>query len=314
MTARRLIDAHAHVWTRGTPGLEWLAGVPELDRDFALAEYPAPAPATRPETPGNRRVSGRTGRVAGVVLVQAVNSEEETRELLAAAREPGAGGGDVREVVGWVDLGGADPAGRIEQLRAAPGGEALAGIRHLAHVEPDAEWLVRERTSRGLDAVARAGLAFDLVVRPWQLATAARAVDAHPELQFVLDHLGQPPSGAGAGAGAEGLAHWERGLRALAERPNVAAKVSGIARREPDAVERARLDHVFTVAFEAFGPARLMYGSDWPLVLLADGHDAWTATYLDATAGLSSGEQRDIDGRTALRAYRAETTQQEDIA
>jgi L-fuconolactonase len=275
---RLVVDSHAHIWQPDRPGLEWLADVPELDRPFLLDQLPG------------------ADRTAGAVIVQAVDDEDESRWLLAEA----SSNPRVRAVVGWVDLAGDDPAGRLELLAASPGGELLAGIRHLAHIDPDPEWLVRERTGRGLAAVARAGLAFDLVVRPWQLGTAARVADAHPELLFVLDHLGQPPAAEG-----EDFDAWRSALAALAARPNVVAKVSGIATRRPDAEARARLDRVLTAALEAFEPERLMFGSDWPLVNLADGYDAWHAQYLEATSALSPAERGALDERTALTAYGA---------
>jgi L-fuconolactonase len=275
---RLVVDAHAHVWQPERRGLEWLTEVPELDRPFLLDQLPG------------------ADRTSGAVIVQAVDDEDESRWLLAEA----SSNPRVRAVVGWVDLAGDDPAGRLELLAASPGGELLAGIRHLAHIDPDPEWLVRERTGRGLAAVARAGLAFDLVVRPWQLGTAARAADAHPELLFVLDHLGQPPA-----AEAEDFDAWRSALAALAERANVVAKVSGVTTRQPDLNARRRLDRVLTAALEAFGPERLMFGSDWPLVNLADGYDTWHAQYLEATSALSPAERGALDERTALTAYGA---------
>ncbi|MCS5713917.1 amidohydrolase family protein [Herbiconiux sp. CPCC 205716] len=274
---RRLVDAHAHVWRRSTPGLEWLAEVPEVDGDRTLEGLREATPAV----------------VDGFVLVQAVNLAEESVWLL----EQASGAAEVVAVVGWVDLAARDTAGQLAALAASPGGERLAGIRHLAHLEADPEWLVREDVSRGLSAVQRADLAFDLVLRPWQLETATQVADAHPELLFVLDHLGQPPTDADA------LVVWERDVRSLARRSNVVAKVSGVASRAEPEAERARLDRLLGVALEAFGPRRLMVGTDWPLVDLADGASAWVESYLAATAGLSAEERRWIDRDTALASY-----------
>lgn len=293
---RLVVDAHAHVWRRSRAGLQWLAEVPEVDRDYDLAGLRAAAP----------------GRVDGFVLVQAVNDASESVELLAAAAGAAPSGsaqaaapgfaGDraaVLAVVGWVDLAAEDAAGRLSALAASPGGERLAGIRHLAHIDPDPEWLVRPATARGLDAVARAGLAFDLVLRAGQLGIGARAADAHEGLLFVLDHLGQPP----ADAATPSFDVWERGLRELARRPNVVAKVSGIALRDRSEAARQRLGRVLEVALDAFGPRRLMVGSDWPLVDLADGYGSWVQSYLTATAGLSADEQHALDRGTALESY-----------
>ncbi|MBF4572732.1 amidohydrolase family protein [Herbiconiux sp. VKM Ac-1786] len=284
---RQLVDAHAHIWRRSRPGLEWLAEVPEVDRDADLAALRAAAPAS----------------VGGFVLVQAVNDAAESVELLAAAAgsaTAASSASGVVAVVGWVDLAAEDAAEQLAALAASPGGERLAGIRHLAHIDPDPEWLVRAATAHGLDAVARAGLAVDLVLRAGQLPLAARAADAHEGLLFVLDHLGQPP----ADAATPSFDVWERGLRELARRPNVVAKVSGIAERRTSAAARRRLDRVLEVALDAFGPRRLMVGSDWPLVDLADGYGSWVQDYLAATRALSAGEQHALDRGTALASYR----------
>ncbi|MFB2580575.1 amidohydrolase [Herbiconiux sp. P15] len=328
---RVIVDGHAHVWDRSRTPIPWIdASLPDIDRDFSVAElhHTATAAVTlcaaRPEVarPGGPRSGASprravadqvesdgvgSGRAAGgvvfggAVLVQALNDAGETLDLLRTARGP---------VVGWLDLDADGVGERIDALREAPGGHRLAGIRHLAHVDPDPEWLLRPGVARGLEALAAAGLPFDLVVRPWQLPLAARVADAHPTLRLVLDHLAQPPAGpatptatdTASGASDDEVGRWERDLRALAERPNVVAKVSGIAVRGEEA-SRARLAWAGGVALEAFGPGRLMFGSDWPLVRLADDYAPWLAHYLDWSAALSPDEQRALDSLTARAAY-----------
>ncbi|WP_291051750.1 amidohydrolase family protein [Herbiconiux sp.] len=313
---RAIIDAHAHVWNRARTPIDWIdESLPEIDRDFSVPEL---------ETVAQDAATALGARIDGFVLVQALNDAGETADLLAAAHGP---------VVGWLDLDAPDAPGRLDVLRGQPGGERLVGIRHLAHVDPDPEWLLRPTVAHGLDALAAAGLSFDLVVRPWQLATAARVADAHPELQFVLDHLGQPPATAAPDAatsadpatsaepgdaaeagpaltaiagsaenGEAAFARWAADLAELARRPNVVAKVSGVAvRGGPASV--ARLDRVAGVALEAFGPGRLMFGSDWPLVRLADDYRPWLAQYLAWSSALSSHERQAIDADTARSAY-----------
>ncbi|WP_440707954.1 amidohydrolase family protein [Herbiconiux sp. YIM B11900] len=290
MSERVIVDAHAHVWDRTRTPIDWIdESLPEIDRDFSVPEL---------ETVAQDAATALGVRIDGLVLVQALNDADETADLLAAAHGP---------VVGWLDLDAPDAPGRLEALRAQPGGERLVGIRHLAHVDPDPEWLLRPAVSHGLDALADAGLGFDLVVRPWQLATAARVADAHPELRLVLDHLGQPPATAGEGADVDAenaFARWAADLAELARRPNVVAKISGVAvRGGPASV--AHLDRVGGVALEVFGPGRLMFGSDWPLVRLADDYIPWLAQYLDWSAALSADERRDIDAGTARDTYGA---------
>lgn len=279
---RRLVDAHAHVWDRSRTPIDWIdESLPEIDRDFSVAELHEVAQAA---------ASAQGVGFEGAVLVQTLNDAGETADLLRTAR--GA-------VVGWADLDAPGLDARLGGLRQGPGGHRLAGLRHLAHVDPDPEWLLRPHVSRGLDVLAASGLVFDLVVRPWQLELAAQVAAAHPELAFVLDHLGQPPA---VGA-RDDAAVWERDLRALAGLPNVVAKISGIAVRG----DRARLERLGGIALEAFGADRLMFGSDWPLVRLADGYGAWLGDYLDWSARLSPTEQLALDSATARRTYGAAT-------
>jgi L-fuconolactonase len=228
-------------------------------------------------------------------VVQADNSLSETEDLLAAV----AAGTVVKAVVGWVDLLGDVPA-QLAHLRGLPGGEALAGIRHLAHLEPDPAWLVRPDVVVGLAAVAEAGLAVELVVRAHQLRVVTELVDAQPAASFVLDHLGKPPLLAG---GAD-LQRWRTDITDLARRPNVVAKVSGLGLEDDHlgwtaASLRPAVDH----ALETFGPGRLMFGSDWPLVRLTRGYTAWWDTYRQLTAALAADEQEAIDHGTARRTY-----------
>ncbi|WP_227422119.1 amidohydrolase family protein [Pengzhenrongella sicca] len=276
---RALLDAHLHTWHRATNPQPWIdpTTMAAIDRDFSMAQA--------------GEVIAAHGGVGGVV-VQAINSHRETIDLLAAASAR-----DGLAVVGWVDLTG-DVAAQVDALRGAPGGDALVGIRHLVHLEPDDAWLLRADVARGLEALASAGLPFDLVVRPWQLRAAAQVARAHPGVLLVLEHLGKPP------ITSPELVRWTTELQALAGHDNVVAKVSGLT-LEDDwgswTAERLRpvLDH----ALETFGPDRLMFGSDWPLVELTGGYGPWKDAYLSLTGDLSPAEQAALDSGTARRAY-----------
>jgi L-fuconolactonase len=233
--------------------------------------------------------------MAGAVVVQALNSTQETVDLLAGA----APSSSVRGVVGWVDLTGDVPA-QLAALRSAPGGSALVGIRHLAHLESDPSWLLRLDVSAGIEAVADAGLPFDVVIRAHQLGVATRLADRHPDARFVLDHLGKPPLLAG---GAD-LDRWTADLAQLAHRDNVVAKVSGLTIEDDWKAWTTRgLTRIVEEALAAFGVDRLMFGSDWPLVNLTGGYAAWRDAYLELTAGLSADEQAIMDGVTARDVY-----------
>lgn len=277
---RHLIDAHLHLWELDRHPQPWIdpGSMSEIARDFTVRDAAA-------ELGGHG--------IADAVVVQADNSLSETEDLLAAA------GTVIKAVVGWVDLLGDVPA-QLAHLRRRPGGEALVGVRHLAHLEPDPSWLLRPDVVAGLAAVAEAGLAVELVVRAHQLPVVTKLAGALPAASFVLDHLGKPPLLAG---GAD-LERWRTDLADLARRSNVVAKVSGLG-LEADhlgwtaASLRPAVDH----ALETFGPDRLMFGSDWPLVRLTRGYTAWWETYLQLTAALGAAEQKAIDHGTARRTY-----------
>lgn len=267
-----VIDAHVHLWNRATDPQPWIdpASMAAIDRDFTAGDL--------------ERMLAETGAGAAVV-VQATNSLAETRRLLAGAG-PGAAG-----VVGWIDLTG-DAGVQLASI-GADGSRRLVGIRHLVHVDPDPGWLGRPEVGAALDVLGTRGLRFDLVLRSWQLPLAGAVADAHPATRFVLDHLGgvvETTDDAG----------WESGLRSLARRPNVYAKISGLTALVADPV---RLRRVTGVAIEAFGPDRLMYGSDWPLVRLASGPAAWRAAVDELIGDLNAGERHAILSRTAADCY-----------
>lgn len=272
------IDAHHHLWRLGDRRQDWLDAPPmvAIRRDFTVADL--------------AEVTAAAG-VDRTVLVQVLPDAEETAEFLAAA-----GGTDlVAGVVGWVDLTGPDVAGALRRLRAGPGGDRLVGVRHSAQGEPDPRWLVRDDVLAGLRAVRDAGLTYDLLISPHQLPAAVAAARAVPDLVFVLDHLAKP-QGAGE--------HWSWWLRALAAEPNTVAKVSGLVtdvdwRVWPVADLRPYVD----TALEAFGPRRLMVGSDWPVCLLAADYSSVLGAAAELLSGCSPSEQEQVFGATAARVY-----------
>jgi L-fuconolactonase len=267
------IDAHVHLWNRATDPQPWIDPVTmaAIDRDFVAGDLD--------------RMLDETGADTAVV-VQAGNSLAETRRLLDGAGPRTAG------VVGWIDLTG-DVGAQLEALTTGAQGR-LVGLRHLVHVDPDPGWLSRPDVGAALGQLGPRGLSFDLVVRAWQLPLAATVAAAHPGLRFVVDHLG------GVAETADD-AGWELGLRTLAARRNVSAKISGLARLvtgDPD-----RLRRVIGVAVEAFGPHRLMYGSDWPLVRLGAGPVAWRAAVDELISDLNAEERAAILAGTASGCY-----------
>ncbi|MDW4904223.1 amidohydrolase family protein [Streptomyces sp. ADMS] len=280
-TVPGIVDAHHHVWDLAVRDQDWISGdeLAPLRRDFTLADL-------APEA--------RAAGVTATVLVQTVTAPEETPEFLALA----AGSDLVAGVVGWTDMTAPDVAETLEGLRAGHGGEHLVGIRHQVQGEPDPRWLVRPEVLGGLAAVAEAGLVYDLVVKPHQLAAAVEAAERLPGLTFVLDHLGKPPVASGE------LDPWAPQIRRLAALPNTVCKLSGmVTEADWDSWTVAALTPYADTVLDAFGPGRLMFGSDWPVCRLAASYAEVIAAARELTAGLGPAERHDIFTGTAVRTY-----------
>ncbi|ATE52224.1 MULTISPECIES: amidohydrolase family protein [Actinosynnema] len=272
-----IVDAHHHVWDLAVRDQPWITGrMSAIRRDFTVHDLARAAP-----------------EVTTTVLVQTAAGPAETPELLALAdREPLVGA-----VVGWLDLTGDVPA-QLAALRALPGARWLRGVRHQVQAEHDPDWLIRPDVLRGLAAVAAGGLVYELLTLPHQLPAARRAAAALPQLTFVLDHCSKPPVGGD-------LREWAAEVRALAARPNVLCKLSGLV-TEADWANWsvADLRPVCETVLEAFGPRRLMFGSDWPVCLLAASHAEVLAAARELTADLSGAERTALFSTTATLAYR----------
>jgi L-fuconolactonase len=186
-------------------------------------------------------------------------------------------------VVGWIDLTSPAVADAVAGLRALPGGEFLCGIRHPVLTEADPGWLAQPAVLRGLYALAETGLSFDVVTLPHQLPAAVTAARLVPELSFVLDHLGGPPAGFGQAA-----------------LPNVTCKLSGV-HTSPSRADDLR--PYYETVLAAFGPDRLMFGSDWPVSVLAATYGQVCDMYQELTARLDTAEQDAIFDRVARRVY-----------
>lgn len=201
-------------------------------------------------------------------------------------------------MVGWTDLTRPDIAEELARLRELPGGRHLKGIRHQVQGEADPQWLLRPDVLRGLAAVAEAGLVHDLVVLPHQLPACTEAAATLPQLAFVLDHLGKPPIASGA------LKPWAPDLHALAALPNTYAKLSGlITEADPDSWSVDDLRPYTETALEAFGPHRLMFGSDWPVCTATATYGEVLSLTRELTRGLDAGERADVFDGTATRVY-----------
>ena len=271
------VDAHQHFWRYDPAEYDWIGeGMERLARDYLPADL---APLLTAEG------------IAGSVAVQARQTIEETRWLLGlAAKHPAILG-----VVGWVDLRSSEVG---EQLREFAANPRFVGVRHVVQDEPDERFLLGEAFVGGLRQLHGFGLTYDLLLFPPQLPAAVELAGMMPEQPFVLDHLAKPLIKPGI------LDPWQADLRALACHPNVSCKLSGLVTEAAwQGWKRADFAPYLEVALEAFGPKRLMLGSDWPVCLLAAEYPDVVGIVTEFIARLSDSEQALILGGTASRFY-----------
>ena len=271
------VDAHQHFWRYDPVELAWL--------DDSMAGL------RRSFLPDDLSPLLRANGFDACVAVQARSSPAETDFLLElAARHP-----FVSAVVGWVDLCAPGIDAELERLRVHT---ALAGFRHIAQAEPDDRFLVSRAFTRGIARLSRHGFSFDLLVVPRQLPAALELARAFPAQRFVLDHIAKPEIRNGA------REPWARHVRDLARLPNVCCKLSGLV-TEADWAHWTPADirPYLDVILEAFGAARLMFGSDWPVCLLATSYARGLGLVREYIAALSSNEQNAILGGNARTFY-----------
>jgi L-fuconolactonase len=272
-----IIDAHQHFWTAD---YAWLAD-PALDpirRDFGLSDL---------------RPLLRAAGVDRTVLVEGgLGASSETTSFLALA----SGASEIAGVVGWAPLTSPSLSSLLDQHLAGVGGGLLVGIRDQVQGEDDT-FLDRGDVREGLAVVASAGLVNELVVRASQLPSVARAVASLPSSTFVLDHLGKPPIASGD------LDGWRASIEPVAALPNVVAKVSGLVTEASwSSWKPSDLAPFVETAVALFGPQRLMWGSDWPVLELAATYSQVKSVVTDVLGG----SDPDVFGGTAIRTYHLE--------
>lgn len=282
MSKTLVVDAHHHFWLDPSP-----QKYPWMTDELAAIRRPFGLDDLRPLL-----------LAAGVdrsVLVQTRSSLEESHEFLSLA----AASGFVAGVVAWVDLTASDVASRIAELKASPHGHLLVGVRHQVHDEPDPRWLGRDDVRRGLRAVEEAGLVYDLLVKEAQLPAAFAAASALAGLKFVIDHAAKPRIAAGPEDPG-----WAASMAPFSDLANVTCKLSGMV-TEADWRNWTIEDlapYVVKVR-QWFGDDRLLYGSDWPVCLLAAGYDRVTAAMRQLLADLPEGSRSAVFGGNAVRVY-----------
>ncbi|MFZ0395011.1 MAG: amidohydrolase family protein [Terracidiphilus sp.] len=272
------IDAHQHFWRYDAAEYGWITGemVP-LKRDFLPSD-----------------LQPLLGGIAfdGSIAVQARHSMDETRWLLELAQAHEF----VRGVVGWVDLCSPDAPRHLEQLAGNP---KLVGIRHAAQDEPDDEFLLRPDFCRGVALLSQYGLAYDILIFPRHLRVAATFARRFPEQRFVLDHIAKPL------IAQQAMEPWNKDVRALAALANVHCKLSGMV-TEARWKQWTRDDFqlYLDTVLEAFGPGRLMIGSDWPVSTLAADYRSTMGIVVDFIEELSAAEKDAILGGNCAAFYR----------
>jgi L-fuconolactonase len=273
-----VVDAHHHLWDPALGSYPWMT-----DELSAIR---------RPFLPADLLPLLDEASVERTIVVQARADRAESEWLLELARENEL----ISGVVGWVDLASDQVEREIADLQASAGGTKLVGIRHPAHDEADPEWLLREDVRRGIAAVSAAGLVFELLVRTRELPAACTVASSLPDTTFVIDHLAKP--------GPEPAPDWSTWMRALSELPNVYAKLSGLV-TEASWTDWTASDFASTVgeAVALFGPERLLFGSDWPVCLLAASYAEVVELARGLVADLDERDRRLVFGQNALRIY-----------
>lgn len=272
-----IVDSHQHFWNYQPTRDAWIDdSMAVLQRDFTADQL---------------QVVLKVNGVDRCVAVQADPSEEETRFLLSLADTHDF----IAGVVGWVDLCAQNASDRLEQFARHP---KFKGVRHLVQSEPDPDFMLRADFKRGIRALAALGLTYDLLVKPHQLQAAIALVRSFPDQPFVLDHLGKPQSHNGLDK------QWARELFELAAHPNVYAKLSGLVTETKNfRFTRNQFKPILDTALEAFGPDRLLFGSDWPVCLLATSYGEVLGMVKEFIAELSADQQAAIMGNNARYFY-----------
>lgn len=271
-----IIDAHQHYWTLARGDYNWLTpALGPIYRDFGPEDLSP--------------LLARHG-IARTILVQAAPTEAETAFLLKIA----AGTESVAGVVGWCDFEAPDAADRIARLSGNP---LLVGLRPMVHDIPDEGWLARPALSPAFAALIAHDLVFDALLRPQHIAPLLTMLDRHPQLAVVVDHAAKPDLVSGA------IARWREDIAAVAARPQTFCKISGLVTEAGSDWTIETIRPAVSHLLATFGPDRLIWGSDWPVLTLRSDYSRWFETVTHLLAPLSAAERAAIMGGNARRLY-----------
>jgi L-fuconolactonase len=272
-----IVDAHQHFWDPGRGDYGWLKPDNPIHRIFSTADM--------------RPLLIQTG-IDATILVQAAPTPAETDYMLSIARKTPW----VLGVVGWIDLLAPDAAAEVQRRAADP---HFLGVRPMLHDLKDPDWIRQAALDPALNAIAAEGLVFDALIRPHQIDAITELAARHPQLSIVLDHAAKPKFGH-----ADAMAQWALAIEKLAAAPNVTCKVSGLLTELPAHGSKDDVARAIGVLFDLFGPTRLLWGSDWPVLTLAGDYQAWFELAREAIAAKESAAVRAAMGENALRVYR----------
>lgn len=277
-----IIDAHVHLWDPDRGDYGWLTpALPGLFRRIDEREL---------------RTHLTGAGVSGAVLVQAAPTVAESDYLLSIAERTSW----VRGVVGWVDFDAPDVEHQIARRAGQP---KFVGVRPMLQDISDPDWILDPSRSRALTALASHGLVFDALIEPIHLTRIEKIARRHPQLAIVIDHAAKPTIGNTVDR------FWREGLRALASCPNVVCKLSGLLNELTPGVESTKALECAEVVLQLFGPSRVIWGSDWPVLTLASSYQQWYALTRRALSSLSETERDAVMGDNAMRIYRLKAHQ-----
>ena len=275
-----VIDAHQHFWDLG-----------KSEFDYAWMDTEALTPIRKTYLPADLKKHLDATGVDQSIFVQTQHNVAENRCILQFCAENDFLAG----MVGWVELASADCESQLEEFKDNP---YFVGIRHVTHDEPDDDWIVRDDVMNGLRVLEKHSMPFDLLFFVKHLKHAQTLGKALPNLPMVIDHLSKPEIKDGR------LDNWEANFRAAAQFPNMYCKISGmVTEADWNAWKPADLRPYVEIALEVFGPARCMYGSDWPVCELAGTYEQVIGAARDVLSELSDSEQEQVFGGTAKNFY-----------